>query len=457
MLPEFEWYHSKLPLSILSVCQSAHYTLDARETTTQMSSASISNGSPSKRVVESTSGSDNDSKIKKSSYYRLIVLLLSAALIELAVSEYLLMLDQFSYLKNGSRRDTPTYKRFVKTFMQFKKKRHFLNDLKAASGTSISTAVTIPVKNRTIAYLLENVGLEATPDLIEQFPPMKEISALYGDDVIIPGLLETCEVYRNAVALEDRHTGPAGMFNSGTNLLYTLLMENCQLPNKRFGIVWQVPWGKHTPLSWKHRNFPKHWLSVEHDDVLPVVVIKDPYTWLRSMCRQSYNAHWPRNPDHCPNLIKTEMDAHLKEFQGMTMGEPVPVYIKYNQSHYTNHTNLIALWNDWYGAYWNDPGPRLFVRYEDMLFRPYETTSKLCTCIGGNFTYQGTFKYVKRSAKGERGSHQGSSDLISALLRYSNSTERIHGFSTEDMKVAAAGLNKVLLDTFHYPMPLNPI
>lgn len=420
-----------------------------------VSSTMAKNGTASQRKVENLIGSSNvtnevEIPLKKSSYYRLILLILVAALIELVISEYLLTQHQWTsiHLRDTSSGGTPTDRRaiqFLNNLVRFKNAKGLPNLRRSAMASA--------PRNRTIAYMLEHVGLNATPDLLEQFPPLEEISALYGDDVIIPGLKETCEAYRNAVPLEDRHTGPAGMFNSGTNLLYTLLMENCQLPNHRFGIIWQVPWGKHTPLSWKHRNFPKHWLSVEHDDTLAMVVIKDPYTWLRSMCRESYNAKWPRSPYHCPNVIKTELDEHVRELQSLDMGQPVPVYIKYNASHITNHTNLIALWNDWYGAYWKDNGPRLFIRYEDMLFRPYETTNQLCTCIGGNFTYQGTFKYVTRSAKGERGSHRGSSDLVSALLRYSNSTERIHGFTQADLKVAASDLNKLLLDTFHYPIP----
>jgi hypothetical protein len=48
----------------------------------------------------------------------------------------------------------------------------------------------------------------------------------YGDKSIIHGL-ENCERYRQQVKPADRMIGPAGIFNTGTNLFFQVEKENC--------------------------------------------------------------------------------------------------------------------------------------------------------------------------------------------------------------------------------------
>ena len=59
-----------------------------------------------------------------------------------------------------------------------------------------------------------------------KLPPVEEIQSMYGTKSYIVGL-ERCEDYREAVEPEHRLMGPAGLFNSATNLLYKLLTLNC--------------------------------------------------------------------------------------------------------------------------------------------------------------------------------------------------------------------------------------
>ena len=47
----------------------------------------------------------------------------------------------------------------------------------------------------------------------------------------------------------------------------------------------QVPWGKHNPVDWRGQHAAQGLEGVDVDGVLPVVVVKDPFTWMRSMCR----------------------------------------------------------------------------------------------------------------------------------------------------------------------------
>jgi hypothetical protein len=107
----------------------------------------------------------------------------------------------------------------------------------------------------------------------EQVPPWGQILENYGADPVILGL-DRCQAYRDAVPPEQRMVGPAGMFSTGTNLFFTLMLFNCLPPpiedlnstvdnientggrkhkylpvtismRKRF-VQWQAPWGKRT-------------------------------------------------------------------------------------------------------------------------------------------------------------------------------------------------------------------
>ena len=87
----------------------------------------------------------------------------------------------------------------------------------------------------------------------------------------------------------------AGLFNTGTNLLADLVLQYCTIPNRSWraedhkystvkqpkrmmsGMLYQVPWGKHNPVSWRGQHSAR--LSppeVDQTHVLPIVMIKDP-------------------------------------------------------------------------------------------------------------------------------------------------------------------------------------
>jgi hypothetical protein len=118
-----------------------------------------------------------------------------------------------------------------------------------------------------IVKILTAANVEIDEELAEQLPTWVDIVSMYGDKPIIYGL-ETCQVYRDTVKPEDRMLGPAGIFNTGTNLLFELMKANCNIkearnvpnpdPNvpilyrepKRNGMRWQAPWGKVRIQMW---------------------------------------------------------------------------------------------------------------------------------------------------------------------------------------------------------------
>lgn len=139
-----------------------------------------------------------------------------------------------------------------------------------------------------------------------------------------------------------------------------------------------------------------------------IVMIKDPITWMASMCRHSYEAKWRHTLKHCPNLVPNEHD------KGRTPGEgAMKVKVKFATKHigdepipdktnrtFVDYDSLVHLWNEWYNQWLHATDfPRLMVRFEDLLFHAEETVSKVCACGGG--TMRPKFRYVEESAKGE--------------------------------------------------------
>ncbi|KAL7451813.1 hypothetical protein ACHAWC_004233, partial [Mediolabrus comicus] len=210
----------------------------------------------------------------------------------------------------------------------------------------------------------QNKGLEKQK---AQLPSLAEIQSLYGSKPYIHGL-DRCQSYRDAVDPEFRLMGPAGLFNSATNLAGQLLKMNCvnnaRIKTKKYirardaptGIKIQAPWGKHNPVFWRlHHEAKIGGANVTQEHFLPIVMIKDPITWMASMCRHSYEARWPHMPNHCPNLVANKFDRTKKH------GEIIPVRVKFATKHIGNeplpdptnktfikYDSLVHFWNRWY-------------------------------------------------------------------------------------------------------------
>lgn len=74
------------------------------------------------------------------------------------------------------------------------------------------------------------------------------------------------------------------------------------MPTKK--TPFQVPWGKHNPVSsFRGHHFAKSSVGEKPENYLPVLLVKDPATWINSMCKHSYAANWPRKYK-CPHIAK---------------------------------------------------------------------------------------------------------------------------------------------------------
>ena len=349
----------------------------------------------------------------------------------------------------------------------------------SAHGATTTTSRDTITRSNTegkepLLEMLEKAGIHNISQKdIEKLPTWSQVVQLYGDEPKIVGL-DTCPDFISSVPASQALVAPAGPFNSGTNLLAELLLANCILPERKrktggSGVRWQVNWGKHQPPRVRLQNYVDRDVN-NNSVILPVVAVRDPYSWLQSMCRRRYAAHWFHYaPGHCPNLIPNKVDweflkkapryksmveyhqndpwlvDNVKNTANFTFeSKTVPVYVKYKLLT-TNHESLAHMWNDWYTEYLQAEYPRVFVRMEDLVFYPRQVTERVCHCAGG--TLKGNdFIYVTESAKkgGENihGSDDEKTSLLSAMIRYGSleNLNKTRGMTHEDVAYARKGL-----------------
>ena len=345
-------------------------------------------------------------------------------------------------------------------------------------------------KNKKQAYavdeklmrILRHVGIQNATQLSEDdrklLPTWDEIVDRVGNNGPRILGLETCKAYRAAVTTDKRVLGVAGPFNSGTHYLNEVLENNCiyKIPNKpdrkgNKGVMDQVPWGKHQSPRFRlihntqlgttihkkndkikaanngkldHPELPPD-LEEMNRNVLPIVMVRDPFTWWQSMCKSRYSAHWYHIvPYHCPNFIANHVEKEWffkkrvevrKHYEGdpwkvdnvvekanYTLDkEVIPLWVRYHSENW-QHKSLAHMWTDWYKDYYDVEYPRLMIRLEDLVFYPHETLRQVCECaIGGDDTTDagdGHFEYI------------GDENLVLSLdsaIRGSGAIDNVHG------------------------------
>ncbi|KAL7545039.1 hypothetical protein ACHAWF_008409 [Thalassiosira exigua] len=303
-----------------------------------------------------------------------------------------------------------------------------------------------------IESILKSAGAKVDAETTAKLPTWDDVVAQYGPSPIIYGL-ETCEPYRQMIPPEDRMVGPAGIFNTGTNLLFELMKRNCDIKEarnsethsepKKNGARWQAPWGKHNPVeTHRFKNVAKMWgEGINHTAFFPVVTIKDPYHWMGSQCRHQYQTHWKHDKNNCPNLVDHK-------------GNPERVWVRYakNLGHYESLTDM---WNKWYEEWEVQTFPHITTRFEDLLFHGEDVTKTVCDCVGGVFTKK--FQFVEGSAK-ENGlaPNKGAYGLVKSLLQYGNGDNRLDGLTDPDRLYAQKSLNPALMKKYGYVYPPLP-
>lgn len=110
-------------------------------------------------------------------------------------------------------------------------------------------------------------------------PEWSETTRLYGDKPVVVGL-DRCERFRASLHGAEAKVRVAGLYNTGTNALAISLDRNLYHNRVNDTIAMQVPEGKHKPLSLLQNR-----TQFQDKAMLPVVLVRDPYRWMKSMVR----------------------------------------------------------------------------------------------------------------------------------------------------------------------------
>jgi hypothetical protein len=293
-------------------------------------------------------------------------------------------------------------------------------------------------KENLIEILLRAGVTEVSESDCERLPSWMDVSRLYGDEPVIIGL-ETCQAFQSQ-QLKFNKTGlpkirVGGLYNTGTNALVDGLMLNYERLDNR--LDYNLPGWKHEAL--RHRVFKNNALS---SDILPVIVVRDPLRWMKSMCKLRYDLKWMDGlPGHCPNLVPNALERDLDQYKNVTLFE---VY-QTDRVIDVRYDSLADMWTDWNRGYFDATFPRLLIRFEDTLFHAEKIMQVITSCVGRPIKQR--FRYKLDKAKDTR----KSSDFISALETYGRETGRYSGYSSEDLTYASKALDSTLMKAFHYP------
>lgn len=321
--------------------------------------------------------------------------------------------------------------------------------------------------------ILRSANIDITPELRAQIPSWKEVVERFGNTPKIIGM-DTCAAYREKVPRNERIIAPAGTFNSGTNMLFSVLDKNCHVrrTGSRRGVQYQPNWGKHQPPRFRLKNVLNK--NINNEFILPIVVVRDPWTWMQSMCKTRYSAHWFHVvPDHCPNFIPNHVESewfhktkasvqrhfnkdvwkvdNVLDKANFTLdSKVVPVRVRY-KSTVEFHKSLAHMWLDWYKEYSYATFPRLMIRLEDVVFRPGEVLKQVCDCVDGKLALNLTMK--GDPAKSDDRVHgKNNTNLVNAMRShiYSNRTRRM---TADDVQFAKQVLKDSIVGEFGYLSP----
>jgi len=231
-----------------------------------------------------------------------------------------------------------------------------------------------------------------------------------------------------------------GCFNTGTNLLYKIMSKWYDI-NK---VNINVRKGEgHTFGITKHAT-PKRFLNhgpikqaLKKKNIKFVVIIKDPYFWIKSCFKSPY--HEMKNS-------KTMAQNNLNAF--LQMPCHVPDISK------ETYKSVLDVWNVFYRDAWNllPHEDTVYVRYEDLLFRPYKTMIDISEKLKlkefelPDNSRQKLAKIMTPRAKG----HGKSRDNRSSKLFYVNLRNKVSDYSKQSLKFFQDNLDKTVMVNYHY-------
>ena len=83
-----------------------------------------------------------------------------------------------------------------------------------------------------VVEILSQATIEVNSTLRARLPTWEQVTQIVGPQPILYGVPDACTRFTQNVPAVRRMLGAAGMFSTGTNLVTTLLKNNCQIPER---------------------------------------------------------------------------------------------------------------------------------------------------------------------------------------------------------------------------------
>lgn len=190
--------------------------------------------------------------------FLILILLIAVVCVEVIIVDRA-MVDYINtgMVHSSSSSSSVTTARKKGIIQQRKDTMRILNNVNINKSNSKADNKNNEVKSsmKSIKEILQDSVISITKEEEMLIPSVKDIEQLYGSGPKIIGL-ETCKIFRESVPRSETLIGPAGLFNTGTNLIDVSLENNCHIPErvKKYGqhspgMRKHVPWGKHNPVG----------------------------------------------------------------------------------------------------------------------------------------------------------------------------------------------------------------
>ena len=211
--------------------------------------------------------------------------------------------------------------------------------------------------------------------------------------------------------------------NTGTTILKKTLEKYYQIDVFVFN-----PW-KH---SWEI-------LNDQQDDVLYIVIVKDPLFWILSMQKEIYNGlFWDKNIKH--PVIYNNIDNFNNE-----------IYNNYRKVYHEKEKslvfdNIVLTWNYFMNTY-NKLKKKIIIKYEDLLFDLQNVTTLLdinLTRIDKDTDIMLDEEAAKIDTKCR--------NKKEAIQFYSNNSNRVNNFTKDELEYIKKNLDINLINQFNYDL-----
>jgi hypothetical protein len=198
-----------------------------------------------------------------------------------------------------------------------------------------------------------------TASLVPPVPPVPAVAEVSQVPAVAEVLqVESIFLQKNKLNKKWGEVQILGPFNTGTNLLHQIISTAY---NTKIGPIGST-------IIWKHTIIDNVVVRNKIKNVLKIVMVRDPYFWLRSLEKKRYTFESKsKNPDDINKLLVKPCKLRTHKF-----------------------SNCVQLWNYYYKNYLKflSKDRTLYISYEQLIFEPEKVINVLSEYIRLKPTYQ---------------------------------------------------------------------